>query len=144
MIVPLAVLTGFIFSVLYPLCFWISYPHPPKSNFHKFHIGLPNVVGGVTVVALLFMDISLYSKMVVLAWKAVLVAVSSFFWKKEYPDARWMSIPSLVGFYAFARVQSDMMGEGGSPVQWIPWIIGGCILCAALFTQSFLDKKNGA
>lgn len=135
MIITLTILTSLMFSVIYPLCFWISHKDPLKNNFHKFHIGLPNVVGGVTVIFLLFMDIPLVTKLVVLLWKAVFIATSRIFWKKQYPDARWMSIPSLLGGYAFYRVQSDLTGAEGL-IPWIAWILGGCIFCAALFAMN--------
>lgn len=135
MLIPLTILTSFIFSVIYPLCFWISYKGPLKNNFHKFHIGLPNVVGGVTVVSLLFMDIPLATKLVVLLWKGVFIVVSRRSWKQQYPDALWMSIPSLLGIYAFYRVMMDLTGAGGS-VPLIAWVLGGCIFSAALFAMN--------
>ena len=113
MLILPTILTSLIFSVIYPLCFWICHKDPLKNNFHKFHIGLPNVVGGVTVVSLLFMDIPLETKLVVLLWKAVFIAVSRVSWKKQYPDARWMSIPPVLGVYAFYRVMMDLTGVGG-------------------------------
>ena len=135
MLIPLTILTSLIFSVIYPLCFWISRKDPLKNNFHKFHIGLPNVIGGVTVVSLLFMDIPTATKLVVLLWKAVFIAVSRVSWKKQYPDALWMSIPSLLGVYAFYRVMGDLTGAGGAAAL-IVWILGGCIFCAALFAMN--------
>lgn len=135
MLIPLIVLTSLIFSVIYPLCFWISCKDPLKNNFHKFHIGLPNVVGGVTVVSLLFMDIPLATKLVVLLWKGVFIAVSRISWKKQYPAALWMSIPSFPGIYAFYRVMTDLTGAGGA-VPLIAWILGGCIFCSALFAMN--------
>ena len=135
MIIPLTVLTSLIFSVIYPLCFWISSRDPLKNNFHKFHIGLPNVVGGVTVVFLLFMDIPLATKLAVVLWKAVFITVSRISWKKQYPDARWMSIPSFLGTYAFYRVMTDLTGAAG----WVPllaWLLGGAIFCSALFAMN--------
>lgn len=135
MLVPLTVLTSLVFSVIYPLCFWISYKDPLKNNFHKFHIGLPNVVGGVTVVYLLFMNIPLATKLIVLLWKGTFIAASRISWKKQYPDARWMSVPSLLGIYAFYRVMVDLTGAGG-PAPLIAWILGGCIFSAALFAMN--------
>ena len=135
MIIPLTVLTSLIFSVIYPLCFWISRKDPLKNNFHKFHIALPNVVGGVTVVYLLFADIPLATKLVILLWKAVFIATSRISWKKSYPDALWMSIPSLLGAYAFYRVMTDLTGATG----WTPliaWLLGGVIFCSALFAMN--------
>jgi len=135
MIIPLTVLTSLVFSVIYPLCFWICYKDPLKNSFHKFHIGLPNVIGGVTVVSLLFMGIPLETKLVVLLWKAVFIAVSRISWKKQYPDARWMSIPSLLGVYAFYRVMVDLTGTGGT-TSLIAWLLGGVIFCSVLFAMN--------
>ncbi len=135
MIIPLTILTSFIFSVIYPLCFWISYKDPLKNNFHKFHIGLPNVIGGVTVVSLLFMDIPLATKLVVLLWKGVFIAVSRISWKKQSPDVLGMSVPSLLGVYAFYHVMVDLSGTGGV-VPLIVWLLGGFILCSALFAMN--------
>ena len=90
---------------------------------------------GVTVVSLLFMDIPLATKLVVLLWKAVFIAASRISWKKQYPDALWMSIPVLLGIYAFYRVMTDMTGAGGL-VPWIAWLLGGFILCSALFAMN--------
>lgn len=135
MIISLTVLTSLVFSVIYPLCFWISCKDPLKNNFHKFHIGLPNVIGGVTVVSLLFMDIPLATKLAVVLWKAVFIAVSRISWKKQYPSALWMSIPSLPGIYAFYHVMTDLTGAGGT-VSLIAWVLGGCIFCAALFAMN--------
>ena len=135
MIIPLTVLTSLIFSVIYPLCFWISRKDPLKNNFHKFHIVLPNVVGGVTVVSLLFMDIPLATKLIVLLWKGASIVVSRRSWKQRYPDALWMSIPPLLGTYAFYRVMADLTGAEGL-VPLTAWVLGGCIFCAALFAMN--------
>lgn len=135
MFIPLTVLTSLIFSVIYPLCFWIFRKDPLKNNFHKFHIALPNVVGGVTVIFLLFMDIPLATKLVILLWKAVFITVSRISWKKQYPDALWMSIPPVLGVYAFYRVMVNLAGTGGV-IPLIVWLLGGIILCSALFAMN--------
>ena len=142
MLISVTILAALLFSVLYPFCFWISWKNPLKNNFHKFHIALPNVVGGVTVVFLLFMDIPLATKIIVVFWKAVFIAMSRFSWKKEYPDARLMSIPSLLGVYAFLRVRFDLLGATVGLAQGVAWILGGFIFCAALFTMNLGHWKN--
>ncbi|MBI3617575.1 MAG: hypothetical protein HY210_05090, partial [Candidatus Omnitrophica bacterium] len=121
--------------VIYPLCFWIPRKDPLKNDFHKFHIALPNVVGGVTVVSLLFMDIPLTTKLIVLLWKGAFIVVSMRSWKQQYPDALWMSIPPLLGTCAVYRVMADLTGAGG-PISLIAWILGGCIFSAALFAMN--------
>lgn len=135
MIAPLTILTSLIFSIIYPLCFWISHKDPLKNNFHKFHIGLPNVVGGVTVVFLLFMDLPLETKLAVLLWKGVFITVSRISWKKPYPDPLWMSIPSIVGIYAFYQVMTDLT-TAVTLASLIAWISGGLVFCSALFAMN--------
>lgn len=119
------------FAALYPLCFWIVGDDPVKNNFHKFHIGLPNAVGGAVLVAVWLMDAPLSLKIIVTAWKAVFLSVSGYSWKKAYPNPGIMSLPSLLGIYAFIRLQAHLVGPG-----WIVTFIGalsGLILCAAVF-----------
>ena len=72
------------------------------------------------------------TKIAVIFWKAVFIAVSRFSWKKEYPDARLMTIPPLVGVYAFWRVQYDFLGTAGF-VSFAAWLSGGLVFCSALF-----------
>ncbi len=135
MIVTVSILTSLIFSVIYPLFFWISWKDPLKNNFHKFHIALPNVIGGVTVVFLLLMNIPLTTKIIVVLWKAVFIIVSRYSWKKEYPDTALMSMASLFGAYAFFLVQSDLTGATGI-IPWFVWVWGGLIFCAVLFAMN--------
>lgn len=134
MIAKITILTSFIFAVIYPLCFWISFKDPLKNNFHKFHIGLPNFVGGVTLVFILLTDIPWPLKFTVVFWKAVSLSVSRYFWKKEYPQAHVMTIPVLIGLYAFVHLQAHWM-QGGIPAAWTG-LLGGLILCAAVFAMN--------
>jgi len=137
MLIKVFILTGLIFGVLYPLRFWIRIKTPVKDSFRKFHLGLPNTVGGITVVLLMFMNIPLSTKGIVLLWKAVLVIISRYSWKKEYPDARLMSIPPLMGMYAFVKVQNGLIGD--DPALIVTEILGGVILCCIVF---ILTKNN--
>ena len=134
MLIKISLLTAFLLASLYPLCFWVSYKNPLKNNFHKFHLGLPNVIGGVVVVWLMFMDIPLSIKILVLVWKAGLIAFSQYYWKKEYPQAVVMTIPCLLGTAAFSYVESALI-----PSQFLTHllsILGGLILCASLFAMN--------
>jgi hypothetical protein len=134
MLAKISILTSMIFAVLYPLCFWISYKDPLKNNFHKFHLGLPNVVGGITLVFILLSDIPWSIKWTVIFWKAALLTVSRYSWKKEFPKAPLITIPCILGLVAFYRVQAHWV-EPGFPLAFAG-ILGGLILCASVFAMN--------
>ena len=99
MLINFAILSGLTFSIFYPLSFYRGIRHPWKGDAYKFHLALPNAVGGVVVIALMFMPIPWAVKGVVLFWKAVLVGTSHYFWKRGNPDPRWMTVPCVIGIY---------------------------------------------
>jgi len=134
MLTTISLLTALAFAALYPLCFLISIKDPLKNNFHKFHIGLPNTIGGVVLVFVWLMDLPLSLKIIVTVWKAVFISVSSYSWKKEYPDPKLILLPCLFGIYAFTRVQAHMIEPGWS-VAFIG-ILNGLIFCCALFAMN--------
>lgn len=131
MIAKIAILTSLIFAVIYPLCFWISFKNPPKNNFHKFHLGLPNVVGGVTLIFILFMDLPLSIKIITVIWKISLVSFSSYSWKKEYPNPLLMTVPSLIGLCAYVLLQVFLFSP--NIIQIMAAILGGLIFCVSFF-----------
>jgi len=79
MLTTISLLTALAFAALYPLCFLVSIKDPLKNNFHKFHIGLPNTIGGVALVFVWLMDFPLSLKIIVTIWKAVFLSVSGYF-----------------------------------------------------------------
>ncbi len=134
MLIKIFLITCLTFAIIYPLCFWISFNDPLKNNFHKFHIGLPNFVGGVAVVVLLFMNIPLVVKVAVLCWKASLLSVSSYSWKKDYPNPRLFVIPFLLGIFAFYIVQKEFIAPGLDILFFS--LLGGFILCSSIFAMN--------
>lgn len=112
MLINIVILAGLAFSVFYPLLFWRSIRRPWEGDAYKFHLALPNTVGGVTVIALMLMPIPWGVKGVVLFWKAVLVGTSRYFWKKGNPDPKWMTVPCVTGIYALITVQHALVGNG--------------------------------
>jgi len=110
MLVPILFLTALAFSAMYPLCFWIVANNPLETHSRKFHIALPNTVGGAVLISVWFMNIPLSLKVVVTAWKVVLLSVSRYSWKKDRPDPKLMTIPCLLGIYAFIRVRGYFFG----------------------------------
>ena len=134
MLTQTTLLTALAFSVLYPLCFWISADDPLRHSFHKFHLGLPNVVGGVVLVVILLMDVPWSVKGLVIAWKATFLTVSRYFWKKGSPSPLWISLTSLIGVAALLAVQGTLLGW--SIVGGITLILSGLIFCAVLFAMN--------
>lgn len=134
MLVKITLLTSLLFAVLYPLCFWISAKEPLKNNFHKFHIGLPNVVGGVTLIFILLMNLPLNVKIAAVIWKISLVSFSSYSWKKEYPKPLLMTIPSLFGLYAYAQLQAFLLHSNFTQI--MAAVLGGLIFCSSLFAMN--------
>jgi hypothetical protein len=106
MIFPNFLLAALAFSALYPLSFWIRFRDPFQENVRKFNIALPNIVGGFVLVSVWLIAVPLPLKLTVTAWKAVLLSVSSYSWKKEYPNPKLMTLPFLFGIYAFLRLQA--------------------------------------
>ena len=88
MLTTISILTALAFATLYPLCFMISFKDPLKNNFHKFHLGLPNTIGGVVLVFVWLMDFPLSLKIILTIWKAFFLFVSRYSWKKEYPNPK--------------------------------------------------------
>jgi len=134
MLGTITLLTALVFAAVYPLIFWISYDNPLKNNFHKFHLGLPNTVGGVVLVFIWLMDIPLSLKITVTIWKVVLFSLSRYSWKKESPDPKLITVPCLLGIYAFVRMQEHLIGPGWSGA--FVGVLSGMIFCAALFAMN--------
>jgi hypothetical protein len=134
MLAAISLLTALAFAVLYPLCFWISASDPLKNNFHKFHIGLPNTVGGVVLIFVWVMDLPLSLKAAVTAWKVIFLSVSWYSWKKAYPDPRMMTFACAVGVYALIRTQAHWAAPGWTA--GCAGVLSGLIFCAALYAMN--------
>jgi hypothetical protein len=131
MLASILLLTALLFSALYPLCFWFRFKTPLKTDSCKFHLALPNVVGGMTLVCLLLMEIPLPLKMLAVFWKAVFLAVSQYCWKKGSPNPWLLTAPSLVGLCLFVALQSFLIRQE-TGLAFIS-LLGGFVFFAALF-----------
>src|SRR3990167_5723860 len=134
MLGTISLVTAFAFAAIYPLCFLISADDPLKNQFHKFHIGLPNTVGGVVLIFVWLMDIPLALKWTVTAWKAVFLSISWYSWKKESPAPALMAMASLLGIFAFLRLQGHLIAPAWDIA--VIGILGGVIFCAALYAMN--------
>ena len=144
MLIIIPLLTTLIFASIYPLCFWISAHEPLRNDFHKFHIGLPNFLGGVAVVGLLFMHVPLFIKIAAVLWKALFISCSYYYWKKGAVNPRVITIPCIVGLGVFFLVLSELVMIPLA-LQQINFSIGvlmassvlaGVVLCLAFYTMN--------
>ena len=134
MLATISLLTAFSFAAIYPLCFLVSADDPLKNQFHKFHLGLPNTVGGVVLIFVWLLDIPLDLKWTVTVWKVVFLSISWYSWKKEHPSPALMGIGSVLGMFAFLRLQANLIAPGGE-IAFIG-ILGSVIFCAALYAMN--------
>jgi len=134
MLTKIPILTALIFSAVYPLCFWISANDPIKNKFHRFHLGLPNCVGGLAVVLLLFMPVSLVIKILAVLWKIFFFYISRGHWRKETIDVRKVTLPCVLGIVIFLLVQNELIGPGIE--KGILGILAGGILCASIYAMN--------
>ncbi len=144
MLITIPLLTALLFASIYPLCFWISARDPLKNDFHKFHIGLPNFVGGVGVVGLLFMDVPLFLKVAAVLWKALFIFLSYHYWKKGTVNPRMITIPCVVGLGVFCLVldhlvilphSSQLIASSRAAIMGSA-ILDGFILCLSFYTMN--------
>ena len=133
MLTNISILTGLVFSSLYPLCFWLVYGHPIDTSFRKFNIGITNFIGGLTLVAVLCINFSLTIKIAVLIWKCSLLLISAYSWKKEKINTGLITLPSILGVIAFTLFYKQFITV--SPKVIIVTTLGGLVLCASLFTM---------
>ena len=144
MLITIPLLTALILAAIYPLCFWIGHKDPLKNDFHKFHIGFPNCVGGVAVVGMLFMPLPLFLKAAAVLWKTILISISYFYWKKTTVNPLAITIPCLMGIFVFFAVLIELvvlpLTQGANTVGVTPiifsGILGGGVLCSSLYTMN--------
>jgi len=134
MLTQITLLTSLLFASIYPLCFWISYDDPLRNKFHKFHLGLPNVIGGVLLVFILLMDFPWRIKIAIIIWKLTFFTISRLFWKKEYPNPAIVSIPCFIGIYTFIQMQTYFLGGGIEKI--LIGLLAGFIFSSALFAMN--------
>ncbi len=134
MLSSLSVLTALNIGVFYPLCLLIHLNPPIKGRFHRFHLGMPLIIGGVASIFLLTGRIDPFLKGLLSAWFLFLAAVIFFSWKKEYPSQIMIFFPFLPGLWAFFQIQSHFSGplffEKG-----LMGILGALILCESLHSM---------
>lgn len=134
MLTEIPLLTFLMFSVTYPLCFWLSARDPLKKNFHHFHIGLPNVTAGLTVLGLYLLAAPQYIMFKGYVWLALFFLATFEYWKKETVNPVIITIISLLGFKLYMKAHAHFLGWDQSAV--IASLLAGLILSAALYAMN--------
>lgn len=134
MLAKIPLLTALLFATLYPLCFWINVREPLGHGFHRFHLGLAGVTGGVAVTLMTFMEIPTSLKVSLAIWLGLFLIVSALMWSKDVPNLMWISAVSIVGLVLYAQAQSHLLGPGLDLLFFS--ILGGLILCLSIFAMN--------
>ena len=134
MLTKITLLSSLIFTSIYPLCFWISYKEPLKNGFHRFHLGLPTIVGGITLAFILPMNFSDFLKIQIFVWETILLIVCLYYWKKDYPHCLVVTLPSLFGILIFLQFQSLWLKTTFESI--FISILSGTIFCSALYAMN--------
>lgn len=134
MLTEIPLLTFLMFSVTYPLCFWLSAKDPLKKNFHHFHIGLPNVTAGLTVLGLFLAGVPEHLMAKAFVWLGVFFLATFEYWKKQTVNPLIITVVSLLGFKVYVMAHMFFLG-------WDPWaviagLLAGLVLSAAFYAMN--------
>lgn len=138
MLAKISLLSSFSFSVLYPLIFWISFRDPLKQNFHRFHLGLPAVIAGVTTFFILRNHYSELYNVGCVIWFLNLLLVTSLNWTRKTPKLYGISLVSIFGFSVFLALSSVLLKINNSQLFSfaLTQLLSGLIFVASLFAMN--------
>ncbi len=134
MLTKITLLTSLVFCIIYPLCFLISIKEPLKEGFHKFHLGLPCVIGGMYVAVIVMGDYSVLLQQITLLWGSVLLILSFYYWNKDFPQAMAFTIPFIIGFLTLLLLLKEI--ELLSLFNVISIMLGGFIFSSSLYAMN--------
>lgn len=134
MLTAIPLLTLLMFSIAYPLCFWLSLRDPLKKNFHHFHIGLPNVTAGLTVFGMFFLGMPNHILFKAYVWLGLFFLMTYVYWKKETVNPAIVTVVSLFGFIVYVKAHIFLLGLSVPAV--IACVLGGLVLSSALYAMN--------
>jgi hypothetical protein len=134
MLYKITLLTSLLFSVLYPLCFFISFQDPLKNRFHHFHLGLPVFIGGVLTFGIFLSSLSQDIKLWVTFFEVILLSSCLFSWKKESPNVFFLLWPVAIGLISFIKLEGELIAPNVL-IHTIS-ILGGLVLVASNFAMN--------
>ena len=134
MLSKITLFTTILFAALYPLSFWIGVRSPLKNNFHRFHIGLPNVLAGIVSFFLIRSDYSINIKLLSFFWAGGFCLLTSYYWKKETVNIVLTSVISLLGSCLFIYLHTVLISFNILLI--ISWFLGGIIFVMAFYAMN--------
>ena len=134
MLLAITLLTSLSFAAIYPLCFWMNFRDPLKDNFHRFHLGLPTIVASVATIFIFLNDFPSNIKFTLSVWTVILTLRTYYYWHKESPDARIITIPCLIGLYGLIQLESYLITP--KIALHVASILSGAIFCASLYAMN--------
>ncbi len=130
MILEIVIFTCLIFSIFYPLFFWIEHKRPIQNGFFRFNIGMVCILAAVSFWAL---QGKAWGQPLGLLWLTSLFLIGLYYWNTEKSNLWLVSLTSLVGF--FFLTQSIYIGMFKDPLSFLVTLWGGNILTASLFAM---------
>ncbi len=134
MLTKIPLLTLLIFSIAYPLCFWLSARDPLKKNFHHFHIGLPNLTAGLCIVAMMMLGLPAAIIQIALFWLVIFFGITFVWWPKPTVNPFWILFLSAIGLWVYVLAHTQLLG--GNIASILVSILGGLILSAAFYAMN--------
>ena len=131
-IIPL--LSILMFSATYPLCFWLSRKDPLKNNFHHFHIGLPCVTAGLSLLGLFWLHLPQWVMIKAAIWLFLLLLLVYEYWNKPTVNPVIVSIVSVLGIKVYFKAHGALLGLDYPTMFASLW--GGLILSSALYAMN--------
>ncbi len=134
MLTKIPLLSLLMFSVTYPLFFWLSFKDPLKKNFHHFHIGLPNILAGVSVGGLFLLEVPNIILVKSLVWLGLFLFLTFAYWKKETVNPVMVTVVSIIGMMVYVKTHSYLLGFDWPGI--LVSLIGGLILSGAFYAMN--------
>lgn len=137
MLYKITLLTTYLFCIFYPLCLWAHARDPIKHFFHRFHLGLPCVLAGITVYFVYTISFSIGIKQLSAIWLGSLLMAGFLAWRKEKLNIVLLcliTISSILGFFGFLLVLKSFGPLNNAAI--ISWALGGIIFCVAFYAMN--------
>jgi len=135
MLFKICFLSSLLFAAIYPLSFWISAKDPLKNNFHRFHLGLSCLVGGLCAIVYWASPTSIPDiKYSLVVWVVALLLVSAYYWPKVSPNPVALTVVFVIALIAIIKILNSWMPV--TPLGVIVTILGGMIFSASLFAMN--------
>ncbi len=134
MLSTITLLTSLLFAAIYPLCFFISADDPLKEKFHRFHIGLPNIVAGILTVFVCLGDYPRDIQITTFIWAVLFTVVTAIAWSRDTVNLIAVAAITILGTHVFGNLYYELAAQSYIQV-WV-WLLSGGIFCASLYAMN--------